>query len=172
MMQYGGAFALLQNMGKGPSSEKSHSSQVNTCPHRPPPTLPKLLHPTCAVCLCILHVLCVSAPCLCCVSLHFRYAVYLCPLLVLSVPALWLCYVSLHFGCAVCLCTLILLCVAAPYLCCVSLHLGCAISNKSKSLQGEKMALEKPTAHAPAFPSLTFPENKVQRMSIKISLCE
>ncbi|KAL0045650.1 hypothetical protein WJX82_000668 [Trebouxia sp. C0006] len=27
MMQYGGAFALLQNMGKGPSSEKSHSSQ-------------------------------------------------------------------------------------------------------------------------------------------------
>lgn len=28
MRQYGGAFALLQNMGRGPSSEKSHSSQV------------------------------------------------------------------------------------------------------------------------------------------------
>lgn len=29
MMQFGGAFAILQNMGRaGPSSEKSHSSQV------------------------------------------------------------------------------------------------------------------------------------------------
>ena len=35
MMQYGGAFALLQNMGKGPSSEKSHSSQVNSFPPTP-----------------------------------------------------------------------------------------------------------------------------------------
>ena len=73
MMQYGGAFALLQNMGKGPSSEKSHSSQVNSCaPHHNFCTLPVVwvpaiwfcsvpLHLTCAVGFCTVLLLFVSA---------------------------------------------------------------------------------------------------------------
>ena len=48
MMQFGGAFALLQNIGQaGPSSEKSHSSQVTPSSHfTPSPSPPRGVSPS------------------------------------------------------------------------------------------------------------------------------